>query len=150
MSSQDKKICSRCGREYPANTEYFHLDGHKPSGLTSWCKQCRREYAKQYWKRPEVKRRQKQYQRFWREANRDYYNLLKREWEAGNREAANRINRRWYWKNKWSQPVNKLHRPAHLVCSKCGQDKPITAQNWPSYSQRITKPVCRDCKGAKK
>ncbi len=35
------KTCSKCKREFPATTEYFNNDKHRPDGLTSQCKECR-------------------------------------------------------------------------------------------------------------
>lgn len=36
------KVCPVCRGEYPATLQYFHRDAHKPSGLASSCKTCRR------------------------------------------------------------------------------------------------------------
>lgn len=39
-----KKICFKCGNEYPATLEYFYADkGHKDK-LRSWCKICDKKY----------------------------------------------------------------------------------------------------------
>lgn len=34
------KICSKCGKEYPATTEYFYKNSYYPDGLAKSCKQC--------------------------------------------------------------------------------------------------------------
>lgn len=34
------KICSDCGKELPATSEYFHRDKNKSDGLRSYCKEC--------------------------------------------------------------------------------------------------------------
>jgi hypothetical protein len=41
------KVCSKCGAEYPATTEYFYAVGGKSRSLTGQCKTCIREYHQQ-------------------------------------------------------------------------------------------------------
>jgi hypothetical protein len=41
-SSVPSKCCTKCNREYPATFEYFS------KGAKHWCKQCRRDYYRQY------------------------------------------------------------------------------------------------------
>lgn len=38
------KICSKCGKEYPATTEYFCKNSRSKDGLHYWCKCCQKEY----------------------------------------------------------------------------------------------------------
>lgn len=38
--SEPVKSCSKCGKEYPATTEYFYKNPHMKMGLASWCKNC--------------------------------------------------------------------------------------------------------------
>lgn len=50
------RVCNRCGRELPANTEHFCRDRHRKDGLRTICRDCykvinARSYAKQYAKR---------------------------------------------------------------------------------------------------
>lgn len=37
------KECTKCGKIYPANLDYFHRDNTKPDRLHSWCKNCKQE-----------------------------------------------------------------------------------------------------------
>lgn len=39
------KICPRCHQNFPSTPAYFHQDKYSKSGLTSFCKHCRRSYA---------------------------------------------------------------------------------------------------------
>ena len=42
------KRCTCCGEEQPATTEYFPQDRHVKSGLSSWCRECRRKRQLSY------------------------------------------------------------------------------------------------------
>lgn len=39
------RVCSACRTELPANTDYFAPDTNRRSGLTPWCRRCRRKRA---------------------------------------------------------------------------------------------------------
>lgn len=41
MSARIKR-CNQCSNEFPATLEYFHKDSHKPDGLATFCKPCKR------------------------------------------------------------------------------------------------------------
>lgn len=45
MDKVEIKKCTRCGKEYPATTEFFHKKGDK---LHAKCKNCRRELKREY------------------------------------------------------------------------------------------------------
>lgn len=40
--------CTKCRREFPATTEFFHIQKEGRYGLKSKCKQCRADYHKEY------------------------------------------------------------------------------------------------------
>ena len=40
ISDEKSKICSVCGKEYPATTEYFYKKKNGLYGLESRCKSC--------------------------------------------------------------------------------------------------------------
>lgn len=61
------KRCSACGET--KSLDAFNRDRSKPLGRQSCCRACRREYN-----------------RAWREANRDHYLECKREYNAANRD----------------------------------------------------------------
>ena len=42
------KQCSKCETEYPATVEFFMPQKDRKSGLSSWCRVCRREHARNY------------------------------------------------------------------------------------------------------
>lgn len=41
------KICSNCGKSFPANLEYFHKESSVKSGLRSDCKTCNRKRVRE-------------------------------------------------------------------------------------------------------
>ena len=43
---ENTKICSKCGRELPL--ECFSKDKTRKDGLCHWCKECQKQYSKQY------------------------------------------------------------------------------------------------------
>jgi hypothetical protein len=42
------KVCTVCGEEYPATTDYFYAHHNKRDGLETRCIFCRRKYQKKY------------------------------------------------------------------------------------------------------
>lgn len=61
------KVCTKCGNEKPATTEFFHK---RSLGLSSYCKPCRNDFSKRYREsNPEYK---KEYDRRWRKENPKY------------------------------------------------------------------------------
>ena len=55
MEQIKTKICTKCGNEKPATTEFFHKRG---LGLSYYCKPCCNDYYKRYRKNnPEYKKR---------------------------------------------------------------------------------------------
>jgi 5-methylcytosine-specific restriction endonuclease McrA len=43
------KVCTRCGIEYPATSEYFYLDKRRKNGLRAKCKLCHSKEGKKYY-----------------------------------------------------------------------------------------------------
>lgn len=68
LSVPPKRRCTKCGREFPATLEFFHKQKTGKYGLSSRCKDCKKEYAKSderraynrayYLSHPEMKERQ--------------------------------------------------------------------------------------------
>lgn len=114
------KVCSKCGEEKPATTEYFSRHKKEKDGLNGWCKKCtskanRDRYeanrdeilAKQAARRatnPEkVKAAKKaEYQR-----NKDKYIDRANAWIANNRELFNERGRKRYSANRDKESERK-------------------------------------------
>lgn len=45
------KTCSECKKEYPSTSEYFYKNTISKDRLSYWCKNCRKEYQKEYSKK---------------------------------------------------------------------------------------------------
>ena len=41
------KVCTKCGKEYPATLDYFYYDNRR-NILRSQCKKCLKKYSKEY------------------------------------------------------------------------------------------------------
>lgn len=61
-----RKKCSKCRKTLPATKEYFHSNPSQKKGLSNYCKECAREYARNYKKkkREANKRNSKSFDRF--------------------------------------------------------------------------------------
>lgn len=77
------KTCTKCGKQLPATTEYFHKKKNGKYGLHAICKKCIKEYNKQ---------------RF--ESNRDEILQKNREYNHSNKEKIKEHNKRYYNENK--------------------------------------------------
>ena len=66
------KVCSKCGEV--KEREGFHKARQNKDGLNGKCKQCRSEYGKEYYKKPEVKQRVLEYRKQYYEENIKKYN----------------------------------------------------------------------------
>lgn len=65
-----QKRCTKCGIEYPATAEYFHVSSHRPGGLYSCCKTCKNAQVRQRRSDPEIWQRDLERNR---ERNRERY-----------------------------------------------------------------------------
>jgi len=55
------KICSKCGKKYPATAEHFHRSKKEKSGFSCWCKKCAAAYRKVYDKTDKAKKTRQKY-----------------------------------------------------------------------------------------
>lgn len=104
---EGKKRCNRCGGILPATVEYFYKNKCRKDGLSHICKECTREFNKEWLKKhpdygkkyyrnnlEKTKTRGKEY----RENNKELIVAMHREWyyNRGGRELA----KKRYEKNK--------------------------------------------------
>ena len=75
------KACSKCGREYPATTQYFYKHKRQKTGLSSWCKNCDAEYSKQYYRDNKVK--VSDHNKEWRRKRKGYLTAYDRQRKYG-------------------------------------------------------------------
>ncbi len=74
MSNPLHKKCSKCKKEYRATYEFFYRDKIAKSGLSSWCKKCKRKCTTRYGgsHREEKNKRQRLWNRQHPDQARDY------------------------------------------------------------------------------
>ncbi len=70
------KVCTKCGRELPATSGYFHMTKRIKGGtvykyLRSDCKECRNEIKREHYKDPKVKKQYRESHADWRKRNPD-------------------------------------------------------------------------------
>lgn len=108
----ETKICTRCERELPCNSEFFYKSTANKNGLMYHCKECHTEAVKR-WRAENPEKVREHRQRYnklhpgrakeWREANRDiireYQREYQREYAKNNRDKVNEMSRRWYKEN---------------------------------------------------
>ena len=96
--SEKSKACTRCGEMKPATAEYFHRASHRPDGLFTICKDCRRGPCAEYYRAnaDSIKERR----RAWYWANRDTAIEMSREYYQKNKERALELSREWVSNNR--------------------------------------------------
>ena len=92
------KRCTKCGNEYPATSEYFHLNNQTSDNLHRWCKPCANLNRKQSYlrNRDTVLKRQHEYDL----QHQAEYRARNRDWRKRNKEKVREMNRDWYQKNR--------------------------------------------------
>ena len=86
----ETKVCTKCGKEFPATSEYFRRNSKCKDGLGSQCKQCQREYNKKY-----------------NAENKEKKNAHNREYRANNKEF---VRERWYANAEKYRAQAKVYR----------------------------------------
>lgn len=88
------KTCPQCGIEKPLNE--FHKHKNRKSGICVWCKNCMAEYSKRYRLRPEIKIKNAERGKRYRQNNKEKIAKQNKEYrnrpEVKARKAANEKN----------------------------------------------------------
>lgn len=106
MTDYTTKVCTKCKRELPATTEYFHRFKRSNDGLTVWCKDCRRDYQRQYREThgrtisDKERKRTRERAREWWDDNKDRANAERREMRKKHSEYVRSRDRRWREANR--------------------------------------------------
>lgn len=86
-----EKRCTKCGKYFPATTEYFTRHKAHRDGLYTWCKTCTREKDRaRYAANPD---RERERSRAWYATNAEYARAKARAWSAANPERLRETNR---------------------------------------------------------
>lgn len=97
---QKTKYCPRCGEEKTA--EEFYINEKQPSGLSSYCRGCTREWQKERYARGKVKKRKQSpeyYKKYYRE-HREAIALRRAEYQRNHKELV----------KKWHKAYREKHR----------------------------------------
>jgi len=128
----ETKVCGKCRQEKPVSEFYKS----KRDGYGSWCKNCKRDYKREYYKRPGAK-----------EAQRKLYERLRDEGYF-----------RQYWRKQKQDPrlqvrlfarryVSNMIRMGKLIrqsCAECGKEQ--GEAHHPDYNEPLLIVwLCPDC-----
>lgn len=125
------KTCSKCKKPFPATLEYFGKVTNNPDDLDYFCKRCRKEYCRKYYKENREKMREhrrkysKKHPEKMREQNRKYSKKHPekvresgRKYRKENREKVREYGLMRY--NLTTEEYSKLFQLQNGVCAICG------------------------------
>ena len=92
------KVCTKCGKELPATTEFFHKYKKGKFGLKAECKSCVKERIKQHYEqnKEQILERKKQYY----EQNKEQIREWKKQYYEQNKEQIYEYQKQYYEQNK--------------------------------------------------
>ena len=117
-----KKVCSQCGKEFPATLEFFHKDSCSKYGLHSWCEKCFLEKS----------------------------NKASRKWKAANKERVKHTHREWvharggsakYRRELYSDRLTALDELKDSPCNDCGKKFPPVAMDFDHVQGEKTRTI---------
>jgi len=131
------KICATCKRELPATTEYFYKSKNHKDGLRYSCKECwskksrewrenNKEYIIEYRKKNYQYRDTREYQRKYREVNREKIRENHKEYMERLRES-DYGPRLQFLKNIHRWVKRRINEPE--VCTICNEKKYLELSN---------------------
>ena len=88
------KICTRCGGELPATSEFFHKEKRGKYGFTAQCKSCVKIYYEV--NKEKISKRGKQY----REINKEKISERQKQYYGANKERSLEYRKQYYQDNK--------------------------------------------------
>lgn len=92
------KACIKCKKSLPRTDEWFYKKKTSEDGLDNTCKECKREYNKNYWKKNKETLSEKKKQHY--EENREIYAERNKQYREENKETLLEYNRNYYKENR--------------------------------------------------
>lgn len=157
----DTKICLKCGAELPATTEHFYSHKSYRDGLTTSCKRCAGEYAKQYYASnkskilnvatqyyKENRKERLQYQRMYMNG---YVGSGRQSVIRQRRKAKNRLLPYTLTFEQWEEIKSKFNNR----CAYCGSEKKLEQDHFVAisrgggYTPQNIVPACKSCNSRK-
>lgn len=157
------KRCSKCGEVKPLD-EFHRNKRNKRDGRQSRCRDCQREYNRQWYAANREAKRE--YGRQWHADNRDARREYLRQWHADNREAQREYARQWRADNRdYSSQWNANNRATNAArtnaeiaaeqarrhpdgtkrCRRCREELPLSDFSADRSNLDGLQKVCRAC-----
>jgi len=121
----NEKTCTKCGETFPRTKEFFQADKNRKHGLKNWCKQCAKEYHKEYYQnnREHIKEYNKEYyqnnrehikeyNKEYRQNNKEHIKEYNKEYHQNNREHIKEYNKEYHQNNREHIKKYKKNQPA--------------------------------------
>ncbi len=109
------KVCNKCKRELPLNSDHYNIRKDSKDGFKNTCKKCCTEYNREYRKKNETKF--KEYQKTYRdnhvEERRQYNREYQSQYYENNKESINKRHveyNRKYIKTKHGRELDRIKR----------------------------------------
>lgn len=93
MEEVKTKICTKCGEEKPATTEYFYRNKNLKLGLSYYCKTCGNESIKRW--RENNRERIKESKMIWAKNNQQKVKESREKYIKNNTEKVREYRKRW-------------------------------------------------------
>lgn len=135
--SEPMKTCTKCGDTKPHGD--YHKNRRMRDGLTTQCKACQREYARQY--RAANAERRREYDRQWRAANPDRKREHNRQYYAANAERYRERVRQWQTENPERAAAYAARRRERKYGALTDYDRELSA----AYRLAIVNDPCYYC-----
>lgn len=109
------KVCNKCEKELPLNSDYYNTRKDSKDGFRNTCKKCRAEFNKQYRENNEekIKEYQKDYRDNHTEERRQYNKEYQPKYYKDNKESINKRHveyNRMYSKTKHGRELDRAKK----------------------------------------
>lgn len=169
------KVCTKCGRELPATTEFFGKHKSSKNGLRAMCKECKREQDRKYNQNKRSINSNVYYHKSYYENNKEHLRQKTKEWSLKNPDKIREKRQRYY---ESGRNAMSLHKRRHKMkeaectltfeewqdtleyfnheCVYCGskdsiiQDHIIPVSKGGGYTKENIIPACGSCNSSKR
>jgi hypothetical protein len=107
-----RKLCGHCNQEFPATTDYFYPNNTGSGGLSSECRECRKQLGRKYYEANRQKVLGGEKRR--RTEHKDEARIRRAKKYAANPEQARERTREWKLENPERNRANVRNRRARL------------------------------------
>lgn len=137
----ETKVCSRCKKELPKTIEYFRLRSENTKTHTSYCKQCEKEYKKEWYEKDRPRQLEMRRQNY--RDNKEKYAEQAKKRQIEHREELSTYIKDYYQKNKeriravnkeWEKKNKEKHREYQRVYQSARREKKRNLDNGYYYT----------------